>query len=221
MRKILVLILMCSLGAPSVALAQNPAEVVATQAKEQFKAGKFEVAARLFMQAYAKSHSPALVYNAARAYEEAGKKGDAISLFKLYSTLSDDADGILDARQRIAKLEAPEPVIHVAEPVLVAKPVVVQAAPLPEPSRTASWAASGGALVALGVGVALMADGAKGTQQYTGTDRSSYDSARTKWFVGIGCIGAGAALGGVAAYLWTRSVTVTPMPKGVALTVAF
>ncbi len=221
MRKILVLILMCSLGAPSVALAQNPApaEAAAAQAKEQFKAGNFEAAAKLFMQAYAKSHTPALVYNAARAYEEAGKKGDAISLFKLYITLSDDAEGIQDARQRITKLEAPEapkPVPLVIQPVV--PPVLVTR---PEPTRMSAWVTSGSAVAVLGAGVVLMVDGASGTTKYTGTDRASYDSAKAEWLVGAGLVGAGAVLGGVASYLWTRPVTLTPLSKGMAVTVAF
>lgn len=225
MRRILSYLLMCSLLAPSIAQAQSPAEAVAIQAKEQFKAGNFEAAAKLFMQAYAKSHTPALLYNAARAYEEAGKKGDALSLFRLYITLSADVDGILDARQRIAKLEAPEPAKPAApqvKPVPVV--VVVPAAPKlaqPQPANTAAWATSGSAVVALGVGVALMADGASGTQKYTGTNPAKFDSARTEWFIGAGLVGVGAALGGLSAYLWTKPVTVTPMPKGVALTVKF
>ena len=224
MRRILSYLLMCSILASSIAQAQSPAEAVAIQAKEQFKAGNFEAAAKLFMQAYAKSHTPALLYNAARAYEEAGKKGDALSLFRLYITLSADVDGILDARQPIAKLEAQQPAKPAAprvKPVpVVVVPTVPKLAP-PQPANTAAWATSGSAVVALGVGVALMADGASGTQKYTGTNPAKFDSARTEWFIGAGLVGVGAALGGLSAYLWTQPVTVTPTPKGVALTVAF
>lgn len=81
------------------------AEVVAAQAKQAFRDGQFEYAARLFMKAYAISKQPALLYNAARAYEEAGKPGDATSLFRLYATVSDDPDGIADAWARIRRLE--------------------------------------------------------------------------------------------------------------------
>jgi len=215
MRQLFVFILMCCLATPAAAQTSPPAEAVATQAKEQFKAGEFEAAAKLFMQAYAKSHAPALLYNAARAYEEAGKKGDALTLFRLYITLSPDAEGIQDARQRIAKLDAPVPVPP-------PKPVQPTPAPAPPPSHLSAWLTSGGAVVALGVGVGLMADGAGGTQKYAGTDRTRFDSSRTEWFVGAGLAGAGAALGGLSAYLWLQSpVTVTPMPKGVALSVAF
>ena len=218
---VLAAVLTLSVVESVTATAQVPsaAETEALQAKEQFKAGKFEVAARLFMQAYAKSHAPALVYNAARAYEEAGKKGDAISLFKLYITLSDDADGILDARHRIAKLEAPElapstPVVGPAKP-----PVIVLAVtPVPPADRTAAWWATGGALAAVASGAILIADGATGTKQNTGTNRPAYDAARSEWFVGAGLVGVGAVLGGLSVYLWSTSpVAVTPTPSGVAL----
>ena len=99
---------------PGVALAaarrasdadSKQGEVVAEQAKQAFKEKRFEEAARLFMRAYALTKQPALVFNAARSYEEAGKRGDATSLFRLYTTLSDDVDGVADARARIRRLE--------------------------------------------------------------------------------------------------------------------
>lgn len=82
------------------------ASLLTTRAKAAFKAGEFDEAARLFMKAYALSGEAAQVFNAARAYEEAGKVGDAVGLFRLYTTLADDPDGIADARERIRKLEA-------------------------------------------------------------------------------------------------------------------
>ncbi len=57
------------------------------------------------MKAYAVSKQAAMVFNAARAYEEAGKAGDAASLFRLYVTITDDLDGVADARARIKRLE--------------------------------------------------------------------------------------------------------------------
>lgn len=99
------------------------AEVVAAQAKQAFKDRQFEYAARLFMKAYAISKEPALVFNAARAYEEAGKPGDASSLFRLYATISDDPDGIADAWSRIKRLEGKsEPAPPVAEKPAMARP---------------------------------------------------------------------------------------------------
>lgn len=82
------------------------AEILAAQAKQAFKDKNFDEAARLFMKAYAVTKEPALVFNAARAYEEVGKAGDAASLFRLYASIADDLDGIADARARIKKLEA-------------------------------------------------------------------------------------------------------------------
>jgi tetratricopeptide (TPR) repeat protein len=226
MHLIYTLILLCgALSVPTTARAQPQAvaedragaERLAAEAKEAFKAGQFDAAAKLFMQAYAKSHTPALLYNAARAHEEAGHKRDAITLFKLYITLTDEADGILDARQRIQRLEAPDPL---PLPQMVT-PTTVVAVTRPPPARTTEWVLSGSAVAAVGVGLALVVDGAAGTQDHTGVDRSAFDSARTEWFIGAGLVGVGAALGGVSYYFWTRPVTLVPTPKGIALKTNF
>jgi len=74
--------------------AQSAAEALALQAKEKFRAKKFEEAAKLFMQAYAKDPQPPLVFNAARAYEEAGMNGEAAGLFRLYLSIAKDDAGI-------------------------------------------------------------------------------------------------------------------------------
>ena len=87
-------------------VALDQAEALAAEAQAEFKAGAFDQAARLYMQAYGKSGKASVVYNAARAYEEAGNVGEAIALFRLYLSLSPDADGVVDARARIQKLEA-------------------------------------------------------------------------------------------------------------------
>lgn len=226
MKALIAAFLMCCLMTGSV-LAQpmNEAETLASQAKEQFKSGDYEVSAKLFMAAYAKSHAAALIFNAARAYEEAGKKADAIAMFRMYISLAKDEAGIADAKQRIARLEAPSTPV-VVQPVPVVKPaavtpkpvIVVKAHTAPGPDRTAAWLTTGGSVVLVGVGLGMMADGASGTQKYTGVNRSSFDSARTEWWVGLGIVGAGAVVGGVSIYLWTRSpVTVAPTPNGVVV----
>lgn len=137
-------------AAPNAAFAANravdkaearQAEVVAAQAKQAFKDRQFEYAARLFMKAYAISKEPALVFNAARAYEEAGKSGDACSLFRLYATISDDPDGIADAWARIKRLEGKgEPAAPAAEKPAMAKssepkPPVAEKPPMAKPSE--------------------------------------------------------------------------------------
>ena len=85
--------------------AQSAAEALALQAKEKFRAKKFEEAAKLFMQAYAKDPQPPLVFNAARAYEEAGMNGEAAGLFRLYLSIAKDDAGIAKAKEHLAALK--------------------------------------------------------------------------------------------------------------------
>jgi hypothetical protein len=221
-----VLILLVATLLPSAAIAVPPdataiqeAEALAQEAKDRFAARDFEVAAKLFMKAYAKSHVPSLVFNAARAYEEAGKTGDAASLFRLYITLTDDADGILEARQHLAKLEAEPAVVPSDEPFPASPKTSVMKSSVPaEPDRTTAWWPTGGAVAVIAIGAGLMMDGAGGTQRYSGVNRSAYESARTEWISGAVLVGAGVVLGGVSAYLWTRSpVVVVPTPNAVAI----
>jgi hypothetical protein len=128
---------------PAKSEAEPEAEILARQAVERFKAADLEVAARLFMQAYKLAKRPVLVFNAARAYEEAGKKGDAVALFRLYMEISDDVSGIDDARKRIAKLEE--------EPAAVAVPVAVTA--VADDGGGVRWGfLAGGVGVGLGLG---------------------------------------------------------------------
>ena len=72
--------------APSTADAGDAhaaAEALAFEAKALFGAKKFPEAAKRFMEAYAKEPQPPLVFNAARAYAEAGMTGEAMGLFRL------------------------------------------------------------------------------------------------------------------------------------------
>lgn len=96
---------------PGAALAAKPspqqeAEELASRAKAAFKAGQFEQAAKDFMAAYGRSKNAALVFNAARAYQEAGRLSDAAVLFRLYLSISDDADGMRDAQARLEAIDA-------------------------------------------------------------------------------------------------------------------
>ncbi len=174
-----VLSLSLAAALPAVA-APVDAETAAQLAVESYRAGDFEVAAKLFMQAYAKSHKPDAVFNAARAYQSAGKRGDAAGLFRLYISLATDVAGTAEARKHLAALEveapqkpieptqkpveAPKSVVVVDRPavaaiapqppVLVEKPAEVQA-----PPRTLGYAlvASGAALAATGLGLGIWA----------------------------------------------------------------
>lgn len=67
--------------------SQAKAEATALNAKFKFKAGKHEQAAQLFLEAYTLSRKPALLYNAARAFEEAQKHAEAKAAFEQYLAL--------------------------------------------------------------------------------------------------------------------------------------
>ncbi len=215
--------------------SSSDAEAYAERATERFKAKDFEVAAKLFMQAYARSHVPALVFNAARAYEEAGKPGDAASLFKLYITISDDADGIVNARERIKRLAAkpedkPPQSREVAQPQPIAgkpsaakPPAMLEAQAPPSdkpapPDNTLAWAATGTAAVAVVGGAVLMAVGASNSaaandlqvRDEAGLKNygALYDRAELQWKAGIGGFAIGAVLGGWAAWLHLRRPSV-------------
>lgn len=80
------------------------AEAKAIEAKVFFKSGLYAEAATGFMQAFAISRRPDMMFNAARAYEEAGMAAQAIALFEQYQQLADaPAEGKKDATARIAQ----------------------------------------------------------------------------------------------------------------------
>ncbi len=82
------------------------AEAAATEAKVFFKAGLFDKASAKFMEAYAISKRPSLMYNAARAYEEGSNFRESVALLKHYRDLQDvGVDGKRDADERIARME--------------------------------------------------------------------------------------------------------------------
>ncbi len=198
------------------AVQQSEAEDYANRAVERFKAKDFEVAAKLFMQAYARSPRASLVFNAARAYEEAGKPGDAASLFRLYMTISQDADGIVEARSRLKALEArgstPAPAT-VAAPAPAPLPVALsrEVTPVSTDQPVLRWAATAGAVAALVTGVFLLAAGRSASEAANalpvhsdgdaGTYNSRYDSAQRQWGIGIGLTVVGAGLGAWATWL--------------------
>ncbi len=83
------------------------AEALATEAKAYFKGKLYKQAATGFMEAYAIARKPPMVFNAARAYEEAREPRRALALFQMYLTLADVSDeGRADAGTRITDLEA-------------------------------------------------------------------------------------------------------------------
>lgn len=81
------------------------AEQLNTQAREAFKAGRFDEAVDLFMQVYDLTRTTTAVFNAARAREAAHKPIEAKALYELYLNIEKSPDGLADARKRLADIE--------------------------------------------------------------------------------------------------------------------
>jgi tetratricopeptide (TPR) repeat protein len=110
---ILASMLLVSTVAPPTLLAAESAqtqieraEAKAIEGKAFFQAGLFDKAAESFMSAFVLSRRPDMLFNSARANEEAGKVAEAVALFELYLKQADvKDDGRNAARERIAKLK--------------------------------------------------------------------------------------------------------------------
>ena len=114
---------------------EKQAEALVAQAKERYQAGDFEHAAQLYMKAYGEVQRPAPVFNAARAYEQAGLWQEAKPLFELYIQIDrgNDADSVAgraDAQAHIAALNAR---IAAQNTKVAAPPPVMVAPPEPQP----------------------------------------------------------------------------------------
>lgn len=205
----------------AVQTATEAAEELALQARARFQAKDFVEAAKLFMQAYGKDPKPALVFNAARAYEEAGMYGDAAGLFRLFVSISQDADGVAKAKERLAALEAKTaPAAGAAkvepkstDPIGVRESAMPQS-PAAEPTWP-RWAVTGSAAACVLTGVALTAvarsDSYAAAALPTRTDgeiatyNSRFDSAEQLWGAGVGVTVVGVGLGAWATWLHLRA----------------
>jgi tetratricopeptide (TPR) repeat protein len=118
-QRVSVIVLLLSLACAAVASSRpahateasaadlKKAEALATEGKVYFRSKLFSKSADKFMQAFGVSKRPALVYNAARAYEEAGKFEEAMAMFEHYQTIaSGDAKGKAAAAERVASIRA-------------------------------------------------------------------------------------------------------------------
>lgn len=105
------------------------AEAIATEAKFLFKQKAYEEAAARFFEAYTLVNKPALLFNAARAYEEAGNIDRAAALFRAYIELDGvGADGKAEASKRLAPLEKVLAERKAAESALASKAAAEQEA---------------------------------------------------------------------------------------------
>ncbi len=82
------------------------AEAKAMEAKIEFKSGNHAKAAQLFLEAFAISRAPALMYNAARAYQKGAMPAKAIIVFEQYLDLQGlSAAGRAEAKGHIETLK--------------------------------------------------------------------------------------------------------------------
>ncbi len=126
------------LTTPAFADARTDAEVLATRAKALFHAKSYAQAADLYLAAYAKSHVPLMLFNAARATEEAGNLAEARALFLEYSRLdgitpTERKDALRRADDLRVRLEQQHPAR--AEPVATPKDAPADDAATPPAAR--------------------------------------------------------------------------------------
>ncbi len=215
------------------------AEAAATEAKALFKNKLYVEAAPLFMKAYAISKRPPLVYNAARAYEEAGKLKRAESLFLMYRDLPGvDADGKMDVEMRLVALrkaiKAKAAAGHNARPG-DGKPG--DGKPAQESASSVPWLQVGVAGVGLAAAAGAylysrsIADGLDLADVNNDDDMAAYASDRDAAYLWRN-VAIGAAVVGVGAGIWAalsfgddpkRTTTwwISPAPDRVSLTVRF
>lgn len=98
----------CCLGMALAAFAAPP-----TEADRRFRDGvalfnksKFAEAARSFEAAFASSPKPAYLFNAATAYEKAGRLEEALRLYEKFAVTTDNPVRIRQAKDAIRDLEA-------------------------------------------------------------------------------------------------------------------
>jgi len=208
--------------------AKAAAAATALRARAKFKAKKFVLAAKLFMKAYSQEPLPPLVYNAARAYEEAGKAGQAIGLFRLYISISKSERGRKTAKAHMAKLQAAgQPAAEVATkpgssataanrttasgtaaPAAAPTAVVARAS---APAAWPRWVATGAGVVGLAAGVALLVSASGDSEDAANlpvtsqadikTYNSRFDDAERLWAAGVAVTAIGVGLGAWATWL--------------------
>ncbi len=79
------------------------------KASQAYASGKYTEAAQLFLQIHGLVGDPALLYNAADAYDKAGMKTKAIENYEAYLTAKPDASDRKAVESRIAALKQPSP----------------------------------------------------------------------------------------------------------------
>lgn len=202
------------------------------EAAAHFKAGRFLEAAELFEQAYALDADVIVrLRNAGRAWEEAGRPERALHCFERYLAKETDPKLRADAEERIAKAreavaaakqpdqpasDSAEPAPSEAAPVQPSTQVEASGGGVPAWALPLSASLGSVALVLTGVAVRQKAEDvagnftlhdAAGHYDYPGGAAKRADdesTIATNRGLAWGLIGGGAALAGVATWLWLR-----------------
>ncbi len=210
-----------SASAEPVTREMERAEALATEAKAYFKGKLYEQAAAKFLEAFAVARRPALVFNAARAYEEGKKPRRAVAIFEMYAGLTESSTaGKADAKRRIAALKKSIAAAEGAQtrkqklaskpppsPIKVA-PTTVKAPAPPEPDFPLWRTAAGGVLTAFALGAWLNANSLS-TEMASQDVRNQTDMARylsladdARLWQGIAI---GSAIAGVSLLAWGQA----------------
>lgn len=89
------------------ALGENAAARKAFESGAQaYREGRYQDAVQFFLQAYEEDRKPALIYNAAQAYEKAGDTPNALRSYRRFLRLAPDADDRPTVELRVKNLEA-------------------------------------------------------------------------------------------------------------------
>ena len=155
-----------SIALPPLAHAAKPptataeAESIAETAARRYKLGEYELAAQLYDRAWELAKRPALLFNAGRAWERAGKLRAALQRYQACAAVETEAGAREEARLRAARLNeqlanderksdsglpAPVPSAAALPPPLAPKPPPQSPPPrlaTPEPARLPAPAAS-------------------------------------------------------------------------------
>jgi len=247
---LLVAVLACCAGS---AVAQTGADraranAIAAQGKKAFVHKEFDAAAELYLQAYELSKVPLMLFNAARAKQEARKYLEARDLFRVYKNLPRIGlenyraaeEKILECDHELAVLEAaktPPPIVgekSQGESVVVsvevtrtaALPEVVAAARITfEPRKLVSWQSGTGVGLAI-VGIALMVSGSSATSDAntlptaTLAEQQAYRDAFSSARTRWG-VGAAACALGVGFSSWGVAKSLTFGPNGAMFAIKF
>lgn len=124
------------------------------QAVAAFEAGDFATALAGFQETYVRSRRPEVLINVAVCYQRLGRRGEALTTYRNYLSLSADSPNRAAIEGTVAQLERE---LAAERPVAAVTPV---APPPPETPVVAPPAAPLWPWIALGTGVALTVGGA-------------------------------------------------------------